>query len=754
MKKSEIKELVSKLTLEEKVSLLSGKDAWSTVAIPRLGIPSINLSDGPHGLRQCNGLGWGESVPATCFPPAVLLACSFDEELARKQGAAIGEEAQAQDVQIVLGPGNNIKRSPLGGRCFEYFSEDPLLSGHIAAGVIEGIQSKKVGTALKHFACNNQETERFVIDEKISERALHEIYLASFEYPVQKAKPTTLMCAYNKINGDYCSQSKWLLTDILRDKWGFKGFVMSDWGAVDNRAQGVYAGLELEMPGTGEENKRELINAVEGGPVAMPPVDPKFKNKLNLRQINKAVTRLLEVVFSLHEKKTGKQCDYAKHHKTAVEIARESMVLLKNNGQLPIRGGRTAVIGEMAVRPRFQGGGSSRVNAISVTKPLDAMKEYGEVVYAQGYSLDSDEVDRNMMGSAVTLAAECDRAVIFCGLPDSYESEGYDRTHINLPDSHLKLIDEVVRRQPNTVVVLCNGAPVAMPFVGKVNGILEAYLGGEGAGQAIADLLYGKANPCGKLAETFPQFIEQTPSYGNFPGEYSKVEYAEGIYVGYRWYEKRRIPPLFPFGFGLSYTTFRYDKIQLSADNIQEYDKPVTVTVRLTNTGNMDGKEIVQLYVREENPGVSRPEKELKAFRKVFVKAGESVDVTLEIDRSAFAYWDDKHHNWVVDSGKFTVLVGGSSESCPLTASLQVNRVYSYRDELHIHTRFMDLDRMPEGKVFKAKLKEAMGAEKFDEVFPHLPPDWPLRTLVQMYDSELTMPMLMKIIERTNEEVN
>ena len=750
MKKSEIKELVSKLTLEEKAMLLSGKDAWSTVPIPRLGIPSINLSDGPHGLRQCNGLGWGESVPATCFPPAVLLACSFDEELAKKQGAAIGDEAQAQNVQVVLGPGNNIKRSPLGGRSFEYFSEDPVLSGHIAAGVIEGIQSRKVGTALKHFACNSQETERFVIDEKISERALREIYLASFEYPVKKAKPTTLMCAYNKVNGDYCSQSRWLLTDILRNEWGFKGFVMSDWGAVDNRAQGVYAGLELEMPGTGEENKRELVNAVEGGPVAMPPVDPKFRNRLTMRQIDKAVTRLLEVVFSLHEKKTGKQCDYARHHKTAVEIARESMVLLKNSGVLPIRGGKTAVIGEMAVRPRFQGGGSSCVNAIDVTKPLDAMREYGEVEYAQGYSLD-DDGDYSKINEAADLAAGCDRAVIICGLPDSYESEGYDRTHINLPDSHLKLIDEVVRRQPNTVVVLCNGAPVAMPFIGKVNGILEAYLGGEGAGQAIADLLYGKANPCGKLAETFPQFIEQTPAYGNFPGENSRVEYAEGIYVGYRWYEKHRIPPLFPFGFGLSYTTFRYDGIELSSGEITGNDT-LTVTVKLTNTGNVDGKEAVQLYVRQENPRVSRPEKELKAFKKVFVKAGESAEVTLTLDSRDFAYWDDKYHCWRVDSGRFIVLAGGSSDSCPLTALVQVSSEKEYFETLNIHTQFQELKTHPKGKEFTDRLREAMGSEKYDEVFPHLPQDWPLRTLVQMYDPGLTMPELMKLIEQVNQE--
>lgn len=749
MTKAEIKELVSKMTLEEKTSLLSGKDAWSTVAIPRLGIPSINLSDGPHGLRQCNGLGWDKSVPATCFPPAALLACSFDENLAKKQGAAIGEEAQAQNVQIVLGPGNNIKRSPLGGRNFEYFSEDPVLSGHIAAGVIEGIQSKKAGTALKHFACNSQESKRFIIDEKISERALREIYLASYEYPVKKAKPTSLMCAYNRVNGDYCSQSRWLLTDILRGEWGFKGFVMSDWGAVDCRPQGVYAGLELEMPGTGEENIRELTRAVRGEKLAVAPADKSFKGKLTEKQIDKAVTRLLEVVFALHEKKTEKPCDYEKHHKTAVEIARECMVLLKNSGSaLPIRGGKTAVIGEMAVKPRYQGGGSSNVNAINVTKPLDEMSKYGETEYAQGYSLDNDK-DYSLITDAARVAGECDRAVIICGLPESYESEGYDRKHINLPDSQLKLIDEVVRKQPETVIVLCNGAPVAMPFVGKVKAILEAYLGGEGAGEAIADLLYGKANPCGKLAETFPQFLENNPSYGNFPGENGVVNYAEGIYVGYRWYEKHKISPLFPFGYGLSYTSFRYDGIELSKTDIEENDE-VEVTVTVTNTGAMDGKEVVELYVRENAPAVSRPEKELKAFKKVLVKAGESEKVTLKLDRRCFAYWDDRLHDWKVDSGKFTVLVGGSSDNCPLTAEINVNAKKYYKP-LSLYTMFYELSEHPKCKAFMDILCSKVGEQFRSGINVNTDREWPLRCIVTMC-GKITLQELADIIEEVNGE--
>ena len=749
MTKAEIKELVSKMTLEEKASLLSGKDAWSTVAIPRLGIPSINLSDGPHGLRQCIGLGWGESVPSTCFPPAALLACSFDENLAKKQGAAIGEEAQAQNVQIVLGPGNNIKRSPLGGRSFEYFSEDPVLSGHIAAGVIEGIQSKKVGTALKHFACNSQESERFIIDEKIGERALREIYLASFEYPVKKAKPTSLMCSYNRVNGDYTSQSRWLLTDILRSEWGFKGFVMSDWGAVDCRPQAVYAGLELEMPGTGKENVRELTKSVNGEKPAVPPTDKGFKGKLTEKQIDKAVTRLLEVVFSLHEKKTGKECDYEKHHKTAAEIARECMVLLKNNGSaLPIKGGKTAVIGEMAVRPRYQGGGSSNVNAINVTKPLDEMSKYGDTEYAQGYSLDDDK-DYSLITEAARVAGECDRAVIICGLPESYESEGYDRKHIDLPDSQLKLIDEVVRKQPETIIVLCNGAPVAMPFVGKVKAILEAYLGGEGSGEAIADLLYGKANPCGKLAETFPQFLENNPSYGNFPGENGTVSYAEGIYVGYRWYEKRRISPLFPFGYGLSYTTFRYDGIELSKANIGENDE-AEVTVTLTNTGAVDGKEIVELYVRENEPVVSRPEKELRAFKKVFIKAGESEKVTMKLDRRAFAYWDEQAHDWKIRGGKFTVLVGGSSDNCPLSAEINVGAEADVKP-LSLYTMIKELKSHPKGGAFIDRLCRTVGEDFREHIFAHTDNEWPLRCIVTMCGKG-TLEELVGIIEEVNSE--
>ena len=424
-------------------------------------------------------------------------------------------------------------------------------------------------------------------------------------------------------------------------------------------------------------------------------------------------------------------------------------MLLQNNGSaLPIKGGKTAVIGEMAVRPRYQGGGSSNVKAINVTKPLDEMSKYGDTEYARGYSLDNDK-DYSLITEAARVAGECDRAVIICGLPESYESEGYDRKHIDLPDSQLKLIDEVVRKQPETIIVLCNGAPVTMPFVGKVKAILEAYLGGEGSGEAIADLLYGKANPCGKLAETFPQFLENNPSYGNFPGENGTVNYSEGIYVGYRWYEKHKITPLFPFGYGLSYTTFRYDGIELSGSDIGENDE-IEVTVTLTNTGAVDGKEIVELYVRENAPVVSRPEKELKAFKKVFIKAGETEKVTMKLDRRCFAYWNEQAHDWKVRGGKFTVLVGGSSDNCPLSAEVNVNAEADVKP-LSLYTMIKELKTHPKGSAFVDRLCKTAGEDFRDHIFAHTDNEWPLRCVVTMCGKG-TLEDLVQIIGEINSE--
>ena len=754
MTKTEIKELVKQLTLEEKASLLAGANGWQTVAIPRLNIPAIWMSDGPHGLRKLRDgkdLSIDNSHKATCFPPAVLLACSWDPALAKKQGAAIGEEAQDQDLQIVLGPGNNTKRSPLCGRNFEYFSEDPYLAGHVAAGIIEGIQSKGIGTSLKHFAANNQETKRLAINEIIDERALREIYLSGYEYAVKKAKPTTLMCAYNRINGDHCSQSKWLLTDILRKEWGFKGFVMSDWGAVDNRAQAVYAGLDLEMPNSFGVNEKEIIKAVKGEKVSLPAIDKKFKNKLNEKQVDASVTRILETVFALYEKRTGAKCDYEKHHKLAGDIAKECMVLLKNdNNILPLKkNADIALIGEMAKRPRFQGGGSSNVNAMSVTTPFDAISAYANAEYAEGYSLDDDN-DTSRIEKAVEAAKSKDAAVIVCGLPDSFESEGYDRSHLSIPESHIKLIEEVAKVQPNVVVVLCNGAPVEMPFADKCTAILESYLGGEASGSAIADILFGAANPCGKLAETFPEKLEHNPSYGNFGNYNGKVYYSEGVMVGYRWYDTRKIKPLFPFGYGLSYTSFEYSNLRIEDCG----DCNFTVTCDITNTGKRAGKEIVQLYVKNAAAAVMRPEKELKGFAKLSVKPGETKQAVFKLDKRSFSYWNAEEHCWTAEFGKYGICVGASSADIRLTADVECGDKQKPK-KITIYDDLWELKAHPKGYILADEIYKRLGIEKSDKELDKTEAlsgiEWcMLRNIITMFGLKMTLSEMQNYLDEVN----
>ncbi len=756
MKKSDIKKLVKELTLKEKAMLLSGQDSWSTLPLERLGIPSLKMADGPHGIRVRKDSFTEESEEAVCFPPSVLLASSWDEALARKQGRAIAEEAISFDLGLVLGPGNNIKRNPLCGRNFEYFSEDPYLSGHIAAGVIEGIQSKKVGATIKHFAANAQETNRLLLDEKIGERALREIYLASFEYPVKVAKPAAVMCAYNKINGIYCSENKWLLTDILRKEWGYKGLVMSDWGAVSNRPQGVYAGLDLEMPTSNEVGANEIIKAVNGEKTAIKPSDKRFKNKLLMREIDRCVERVLTLALSYSGKNKPVPSDRTKLHKTAREVARESMVLLKNEGLLPLKKGRSlALIGEMAVNPRFQGGGSSWINAVNVTKPLDAFSEYSKTTYSRGYDLENDS-DLSYINEAVKTALECDDVVIIAGLPLSYEYEAADRRNMSMPQSHIELINAVSKVRPDCTVVLCNGSAVEIPFADKVRAILEAYLGGEAGAEAMTDILFGRVNPCGKLAETIPERLEHTPSFTSFPGTDAVTHFDEGIFVGYRWYDTRKIKPKFPFGFGLSYTTYEYENLRLSADKITQDDKLV-VTVTVKNTGKVDGKEIVQLYVRENNSRVNRPEKELKGFKKVLVKSGESVDVSFMLDKRSFAYWDDKAHEWALDSGKFTVLVGSSSDNCPLCAEVEI-KGRDYFAPITPDSLFITLRNHPNGYSLAKRIAKANGldydketAKEDSERIRYLDGSM-LKQTVLMFNGKMTLQELVDEIDKLNSE--
>ncbi len=759
MKKKDIKKLLAQMTIEEKAGLLSGLDGWHTKPVERLDIPSIMMADGPHGLRKQrlgDDVGLGNSYEATCFPTASLLACSWDKELAAKQGQAIGEEASDQDLQIVLGPGNNIKRSPLCGRNFEYFSEDPCLSGNIAAGIINGIQSEGIGTTLKHFAANSQEANRLVIDERISERALREIYLRSFEIPVKEAKPTSLMCAYNKINGDYCSQSKWLLTDILRKEWGFKGIVMSDWGAVDNRPQGVYAGLDLEIPSSFGINDKEIVKAYKGKKTSMKSRDKHFDNTLSEKEIDACCERMLKLIFSQNEKRNVRKCDYKAHHEIAADIAKECMVLLKNDKLLPLKeGSKVAVIGEMAKKPRFQGSGSSQVTVSTVSKPLDEIKKYAEVEYAQGYSLDDDK-DTSKIAKAVKTAKNKDAVIIIAGLPDSYESEGFDRSHMNIPESHLRLIEKVSKVNKNVVVVLCNGSPVAMPFVNDVSAILEAYLGGQAGAKAMAEILFGKANPCGKLAETFPMKIEDTPSYLDRWGNEKTVNYGEGIFVGYRWYEKRKLPVLFPFGHGLSYTTFKYSDLEISTDEADENDI-ITVKVKVKNTGKYDGKEIVQLYVEDLSDNVMRPVKELKAFEKIMLLKGEEKTIEFTLDRRAFAYWDDIHHDWCVNSGTFRIHVGASSADIRLTGEIKINAEPKQK-KITIYSTFRDLRMHKNGEAAAEEILRIFGKSK-EEVYSDdekdniTSLDWCiLRNFITMFGMKLSISKLQKILDKVNEE--
>lgn len=658
-----IKEIISKMTLEEKAELCSGLDFWHTKSIKRLGIPSIKVADGPHGLRcqdeSQDHLGINDSVPATCFPSGATLACSWDRDLIEKVGVALGKEAQKEGVHILLGPAVNIKRSPLCGRNFEYFSEDPYLSSEIATSHINGVQSQGVGTSIKHFAVNNQEDRRMTIDVKIDERVLRETYLSSFEGAIKKSKPWTVMCSYNKVNGTYASENEFLLNKILRDEWGYEGFVVSDWGAVNDRVKSINSGLELEMPGGSKVNDNKIIKAVKEG-------------KLNENILDLAVERLLSIIFKAEEnRKIGATYDVDCHHSLARNVARECMVLLKNKDNiLPLDSNKkVAVIGEFAEKSRFQGGGSSHVNAAKVDIILDEIRKGSNkhIEYAKGFEIESDEIDKELFLKAVNLAKDSEVAIIFAGLPERYESEGYDRKHLNMPINQVKLIEEISKVQENIVVVLCNGAPIEMTWIDKVKAVLEGYLGG-----AIADLLFGKSNPCGKLAETFPEKLSHNPSYLNFPGEGDEVNYAEGNFVGYKYYDKKGIKPLFPFGHGLSYTTFEYSDINVNKEEIFD-NEILTVSCKVKNTGKIKGKEVVQLYIRDKESTFIRPNKELKGFEKVELNPGEEKTIFFELDKRAFAYYNVNINDYHVESGEFDILIGSSSQDIRLNKTIVVN---------------------------------------------------------------------------------
>lgn len=662
--KRNIKELISQMTPEEKAGMCSGKDFWHLKSAERLGIPEVMVSDGPHGLRkqdqEADHLGMNESIKAVCFPAACATACSFDRELLSKMGQTLGEECQAENVSVILGPAVNIKRSPLCGRNFEYYSEDPYLSGQIAASFIKGVQSKGVGTSIKHFACNNQEYRRMSCSSELDERVLREIYLPPFETAVKEAQPKTVMCSYNRINGEFASQSKKLLTDILRDEWGFEGYVMSDWGAVNERVPGLAAGLELEMPASCGSTDKQIVAAVQNGTLAEEVLD-------------QAVERILNVVFDYADHRdTSAVFDKQADHQLAARIEEESMVLLQNDGILPLKEGiRAAFIGEFAEKPRFQGGGSSHINCFKVTNVLEGAKGLADITYAKGYRTDVDEPDETLETEAVNAAKAADAAVLFVGLPDSFESEGYDRIHMQMPACQNRLIEKVCAVQPNTVIVLHNGSPVEMPWCDKVRAILEVYLGGQAVGEAAANVLFGKVNPSGKLAETIPMKVSDNPSYLSFPGDGQTVKYQEGVFVGYRYYDAKEMPVRFPFGHGLSYTTFSYSDLKLSASEIKDTDT-LKVSVTITNTGSRAGKEAVQLYVSDLTGTPGRPPKELRNFSKVSLQPGESKTVTMLLDKRAFAYYHEELSDWYAPSGAYGILIGKSSRDVVLRDTVKL----------------------------------------------------------------------------------
>lgn len=669
------------------------------------------MTDGPHGLRKQESVegrtGAGDSREATCFPPAATTANSFNVELMNAIGRAIGEEAVDQDVSIVLGPAINIKRSPLCGRNFEYVSEDPYLAGKMGAAWVKGVQSMGVGTSVKHFAANSQEKSRLINDSIVDERALREIYLSAFETVVKESRPWTVMGAYNRLNGTYCCENRRLLTDILRDEWGFDGVVMSDWGATNNRLDALAAGLDLEMPSSVGERDRLICEAIESG-------------KLPVALLDRAVERLLTLIEKGMNKPAPTSSPYLNHRVLAKQAFEESAVLLKNDGLLPIKEGKSvAVLGAMAKQTRYQGGGSSHIHPTNVTDAISGFSEAsGNFVYEPGYSLETEEVDEKLLATAVDAAANKDVVVIFVGLPESFESESFDRTHMNLPKSHTRLIEEVVRKNSNVCVVVYAGSPIEMPWVSQVRSILMAYLPGQEGAGSIADILYGKVNPSGKLAETFPLKLTDTPTYLYF-GENRQSLYCESVFVGYRYYDAANMPVLFPFGHGLSYSSYSYGDISLSSSEIKEGD-PLTVSINITNISEVDGKEAVQLYIAPPKSKIYKPVRQLAAFKKVFIQRGETRTVEFELDKRAFAYYNTQIGDWHVESGTYKIEIGASSRDIRAVREITVT---SSRPEVEVPDytakapQYYNLD--VQTKIFdKKQFEEVYGKPIEDEKAP------------------------------------
>ena len=692
MDEKKIGEIVGSMTLEEKASLCSGKDFWNTKSVDRLGIESWMMTDGPHGLRKgstsASELGLNKSVPATCFPTGAGLGATWNRALLEEVGTALGRESQAERVGVILGPAVNIKRSPLCGRNFEYLSEDPYLTGELAARHIAGVQAQGVGTSIKHFAANNQEKLRMTIDTVADERTLREIYLPAFETAIKKSKPWTVMCAYNKLNGTYCSQNEMLLTKILRDEWGFDGIVMTDWGACDDRVAGLAAGQDLEMPFSGPANDASIVAAVRA-------------RKLDEKKLDDAVARNLRLYFRVIENRRAQaRFDAEAHHALARRVAAEGTVLLKNeNALLPLqKKGKIAFLGAFAKNPRYQGGGSSHMNPTRLDCAWDAAEKVlagkAELIYAAGYDIADSSPVSSLIEEARAAAASSDVAVVFAGLTDDFESEGFDRTHLRMPESHVALIRAAASSAKKTVVVLSNGAPIEMSWLPEVGAVLEGYLGGQAGGSAAVDMLFGDAEPSGRLAESFPLRLEDNSSYLNFPGGKNSVEYREGVFVGYRHYESVDAPVLFPFGHGLSYTEFAYSEFKLDRERVSDAET-LTASVSVSNIGNRAGKDVVQLYVSPPASPVVRPKMELKGFEKIELKSGEKKTVSFKIDARAFAYWDADRDCWRAERGLYSVSVGSSVRNVRESASVYVEETKAPRQIVDRNSTVGDVFGLP-----------------------------------------------------------
>lgn len=739
MDREKIKDLIAQLTLEEKAGLCSGADFWHTKAVERLGIPAVMVSDGPHGLRKQDEagdhLGINDSIRAVCFPAGCALASSFDRDLAKRMGAAIGNECQAENVSTILGPAVNIKRSPLCGRNFEYYSEDPFAASEISGAFIQGVQSRNVGTSLKHFLANNQEKRRMTNSSDVDERTLREIYMVPFEGAVKNGKPWTVMSSYNRINGKYVGETQEYLTDLLRGEWGFDGYVMSDWGAVNDRVEALKAGMDLEMPASNGVNDALIVKAVQEG-------------TLDEAVVDQACERILNIVFRYIENRNEKAVfDLEEDHRTAASVEEECIVLLKNDSDesgkpvLPLdKKRKIAFIGKYAETPRYQGGGSSHINSWKVESALETVKEYADVVYAQGFDDGEDRAVETLEREALEAAEQADAAVIFAGLPDSFESEGYDRTHLNLPACQNQLIEKICDVQKNVVVVLHNGSPVVMPWKDRVSAILEAYLGGQAVGRAEAKILYGEVNPSGRLSETFPNRLEDTPCYLTYGKGKDHAEYREGVFVGYRYYTTRNMDVQYPFGYGLSYTTFGYSSLYVNKTEMTDVET-LTVTVDVENTGSCSGKEVVQLYVAAKNSEIPRPVRELKGFEKVSLEPGEKKSVTFILNDRAFAVWDTESHCWDVPEGVYEIQICRNAQEVILGAEVHVKNTKRPRHKYTANTCMGELFADPKAQQILGQMmagneqaKEMEESSKSDaisqEMLAAMMQDMPLRQLI------------------------